>query len=184
MTNYEILSLVVGGFGATFVGISVLLLVKQLKQLSAQHADNHDWNRRLATTEALGKIRELDIGRLNKKFLLYDRRDAIPLDEINKAFEEQHELQGDIHRVMNFYEGLSNGIYLGLYDEDMIKANRKTAMKKTFNKFKYYVESRRELRHNDTLWCGYERLMNDWRDVEIKSYDKEQTGLNSNSKKS
>ncbi len=32
-----------------FVGITVLVLVEQLKSVVLAHADNHEWNRRIAT---------------------------------------------------------------------------------------------------------------------------------------
>ena len=175
MTNYEILSLIISSLGTLFVGISLIYIAKQVKVLIASHSDNHEWNRRIETQNAISKIRDINTDPLNDKFGYVNRREPIPLEEVNNAFSENPSLQLTLHKLLNYYEGLSNGVFLGTYDEDTIKANRKGAMEREFIRFKNYIQYRRD-QGSPTAWSGYERLIEKWRREAILSTDKEKTG--------
>jgi hypothetical protein len=176
MTTYELLSLAVAFIGTTFVGTSILLLSKQVKIAVNVHADNHDWNRRIETQHAITKIRELNIDSLNEKFGYLNRHEPIPLEEVKDAFKEDQSLQLLLHKVLNFYEGLANGVYLGTFDEKIIKVNRKGTMQRELSRFKYYIEYQRNSGNKQNAWAGYERLINKWNSATMENNDLEKTG--------
>ncbi len=151
--------------------MSVLYLAKQVKLSLKFHSENHEWNRRIATNQILNLIREIDTDELNKKFGYINRVEPIPLEEVKEAFSENISLQLLLNRILNFYEGLSNGVFLGTYDENTIKANRKGAMQREYNRFKNYIEFRRDS-GNKGSWKGFERLIRKWEEEELRANDK------------
>ena len=140
MTDFEMLSLIISGLGAFFVGTTVLLLIKQLKLIVSTHADNHDWNRRIETQRALDKRTEIGTEKLNKKFNYMNTKTPIKLDLILASFVEDHTLQIVLNRLLNYYERLANGVFLGTYDEITIKAIIKGPMERELVRFKNYIE--------------------------------------------
>ena len=161
MTTYEITNLAVMSISALFVGISIFYLSKQIKLFIFAHADNHDWNRRIETQHAIARIREINTDSLNDKFGYVNRKESIDLKEIQQAFQEEPSLQLLLHKLLNFYEGLANGVFLGTYDEPTIKANRKSTMEKELIRFRRYIEYRRN-QSKKTAWIAYERLIRKW----------------------
>ena len=144
MTPYEISNLVVSIVSALFVGISVLYLAKKLKSSIAIHSDTHEWNRRIATSEAIEKVRQLDTDTLNIKFEHINRREPIPLKEITDAFNDDPALRLSLNKLLNCYEGLANGIYTGTYDELTIKVNRRGAMERELMRFREFIQHRQQ----------------------------------------
>jgi hypothetical protein len=175
MSNYEIVSLLILSVSALFVGVTLIYLSKQIKLFISAHADNHDWNRRIETQHALDNVREVNTDSLNKKFGYINRKDPILLDEILQAFEEEHSLQLLLHKLLNFYEGLANGVFLGMYDEVSIKASRKEPMEREFIRFKLYIDYRRN-QSSKTAWIAYERLVKKWKEELLRSADRTPTG--------
>lgn len=175
MTNYEIISVSISIISALFVLISLIYLSKQVKLVVSAHADNHDWNRRIETQHSLDKIRDINTDALNARFGYVNRKEPILIEDILKAFEEDHTLQLLLHKLLNFYEGLANGVFLGTFDEVTIKSNRKSPMEIELVRFKNYIEYRRN-QSNRTAWVGYERLVKKWNDELLTSNDKSQTG--------
>jgi len=175
VSTYELLTLSITTLSAVFVGVSLIYLAKQINLVRSAHADNHEWNRRIETQHALDKVREINTDALNKKFGYVNRREPISLDDILTAFEEDHTLQLLLHKLLNFYEGISNGVFLGSYDEVTIKANRKSPMEIELIRFKHYIEYRRH-QSNKSAWVAYERLINKWNDELIRGSDREKTG--------
>lgn len=175
MTTYEWSSLLVMAISALFVGISLLYLSRQIKLFIASHEDNHEWNRRIATSDALSRVREINTDLLNEVFAYLDRREPVPLQEVQDAFKAQPNLQPSLHKLLNLYEGLANGVYLGTYDETTIRANRESAMIKGLAKFRPYIQYRRDC-GSKTAWSGYERLVNKWLSEGVEMHDKNQTG--------
>lgn len=175
MTNFELASLIITGLSALLVAVSVLLLVRQIRIAVNVHSDNHDWNRRIETQHAITKIRELDTDKLHKKFDHVNRANSIPLDDVLAAFSEKPELQLLLHKVLNFYEGLANGVFLKTYDERIIKANRRGTMEREFSRFKNYIAYRRD-GTNSNAWAGYERILTKWKNETLEKHDLMETG--------
>ena len=176
MTTFEILSIIVSAAGSLFVGISVLLLVKQLQLIISAHTDNHEWNRRIATQQAVSRVKELNNDELNKKFGYINRKESIPLQEVQNAFKENPALQLSLHKLLNIYEGLANGVFLGTYDEATIKASQRTLMEKQLIRFRHYISYRRDSSGNQKAWAAYERLNKKWNQEMLESHDREPTG--------
>lgn len=175
MSYYELFSLSATLISALFVGLSLVYLAKQVKLFAAAHADNHEWNRRIETQKALQKIREINTVPLNEKFGYVNRRDPIPLKDILDAIEKDPSLQLILNKLLNFYEGLANGVFLGIYDEESIKVNRRGPMEREFIRCKNYIEYRRH-QSSKTVWIAYERLIKKWEDELLKNSDRPQTG--------
>ncbi|WP_089727287.1 DUF4760 domain-containing protein [Candidatus Thiosymbion oneisti] len=171
MTNYEIANLSIMAASALFVSISLIYLSRQLKLFVAAHADNHKWNRCIETQRALGKTREINMDALNDRFGFVNRKDPIPPNEILDAFNDDYSLQLILHKLLNFYEGLAIGVFMGIYDVEVIKAHRRGAMERTFVNFKNYIEHRRN-QISKTLWTAYERLIKKWEDESLKGFDR------------
>lgn len=175
MSVYEVSSLAISVLGTTFIGLSVLLLARQIKMLLLAHADNHEWNRRIATANAISQIREINVYSLNEAFSYMSRQRPLSLQEINSAFEERPNLQPDLHKLLNLYEGLANGLFLGIYDEATIRAHRESAMTRALANFGSYIKYRRDC-GSKMAWVGYERLVRKWTDEIASQHHKPPTG--------
>ncbi len=139
------------------------------------HEQNHEWNRRIATQDALAALRSINLDSLNKEFGFANQRTSIPLKTINEKFLDKPELQNSCHKLLNFYEGLASGVHLGIYDELTVKINRRGAIERDFAKFREYIEHRRDL-ISSTLFIEIEKLINKWRDETINQSTRNVTG--------
>jgi len=175
LTYYEIFSLSITIVSTLFIGLSLVYLAKQIKFFVAAHKDDHEWNRRVETQRALSEIRDINVTLLNEKFGYVNRRDPIELDEILSAIEKDKSLQLVLNKLLNFYEGLANGVFMGIYDEDIIKVNRRGPMERELIRCKNYIEYRRH-QSSKTAWIGYERLIKKWDAELLNSNDKKRTG--------
>jgi hypothetical protein len=172
MTVLEMVMAVTAIATAIFVGIGVLCAVKQLKVLVRSHADNHEWNRRLATQQALAAINTSARGEdIQAKFNYAARADPVPLPEILKAFEDDPSMRVKLNVLMNGYEALARGVFLAIYSETVVKSARKGAMIRTFAAFREYINHRRQS-GSLRAWIEYERLVDAW-----LAEDKSQTQL-------
>jgi len=131
MSVFEIISLCISAISAICVVFGTWFGLRNLRLIASSHSDNHEWNRRLATQNALKGIRSLNTDLLNKEFGYADLMTSIPLDTVLKKFDEQRELQNLCHEVLNWYEGLASGIHLGIYDDLAVKVNRQGPLEKT-----------------------------------------------------
>lgn len=175
MSVFEVSSLAISVLGTIFIGLSVLLLARQIKMLLLAHADNHEWNRRIATVNAISQIREINTDSLNDAFDYVNRREPVPLQEIKDAFVRQPNLQPALHKLLNLYEGLANGLSLGIYDEATVRANRESTMIKALANFRSYIEYRRDC-GSKTAWIGYEKLVRRWINESVDQHQKPPTG--------
>lgn len=153
---------------AGIAAYNVRLLVKA-------HADNHEWNRRIATQEALAKLREVNIDDLNAEFGFANQLTAIPLAQVRAKFDENPKLQATCHKLLNFYEGIASGVHLGTFDELTVKVNRKGAMERDFAKFREYIFHRRDL-VSQTLFVEQEKLITKWREETLAQSTRQTTG--------
>ena len=175
MTNYEIYSLFIDGFialialgGFVYAGIQLKKTTEQTEQLRAAYEINeadHDWNRRIASQDALKEYNQSTISsglQLQSEFNYLSHTESIPLEKIEERFNNHPNLQLKLHQLLNFYEGLARGIFHNVYDEKIIKAARYNAMKKAFRAFNSYIESRRKNLSPDA-WSDLELLINQWK---------------------
>lgn len=177
MTNYEIWSLIISALailitigGLLYAGNQIKLARKQLInaietiELTREvHKDNHDWNRRIASQNAINSFRNQNKTKeLRESLGQIDINDAIPLDTIISKFETDTYLQGYIHSVLNTFEGYSRGVNQGIYDEEVIRTALMGTMIRYYNCFRPYIVYVRKKR-NPELFSEYEGLINIWK---------------------
>ncbi|MEL6721853.1 MAG: DUF4760 domain-containing protein [Pseudomonadota bacterium] len=175
MNLYEWLNLTIMAISVLCVAGSLFYLAKQVQLFSKANQDNHDWRRRIATQHVLDEDRKLNTDGLNIKFGFANRKSPIPLEEMLRAFKEEPSLQMDLHKLLNSYEGLANGVFFGTYDEKIIKVNRSSSMQKEFTRCRYYIDHRRN-ETSRTAWSGYQKLIEKWQNDDMKSIHLEPTG--------
>ena len=175
MTDFEIYSLFITGISASFLGVSLILVAKQLRLIIASHNDNHEWNRRIESHKAIHRIGQLDTDSLNHEFGYVNRRKPIPLKEIEKIFQEKPSVQLVLHKLLNIYEEISNGIFLGTYDEKTIKSIQKSPMEREIVRFREYIQQRRD-EGSTRAWIAYERLVNEWKHEDLAVLERDKTG--------
>jgi len=147
---------------ATGVIVSVFYLSKQVKIANKSHQDNHEWNRRIETKHALDSYNRLEaVMQLNDAFDFTSVRHAIKRDVILDKFKAIPQLKIHLTRLLNYYEGLANGVDMGLYEEVIIKEARRGGMIRTYNAFSDYIKYDRA-EHNPMAFVKYEALVKKW----------------------
>ena len=101
MTLFEIISLSLSLISAICVAFATWFGLRNLRLMISAHKDNHEWNRRLATQNALNELRGFNKDLLNEVFRSEDLMTSIPLTVILEEFEKRHELQNLCHTVLN-----------------------------------------------------------------------------------
>lgn len=182
MSTYEVSILVVQAFTLIAVIVASWAAIRNLKLIAHQHhltvvahEQNHEWNRRIATQQALAVLRAIDLDSLNKEFGFANQKTSIPLHFINEKFDDKPELQNACHKLLNFYEGLASGVHLGIYDELTVKINRRGAIERDYAKFREYIDHRRAI-ISSTLFIEIEKLINKWREETINQSTRDVTG--------
>jgi hypothetical protein len=164
MTTYEEVSLWVTGAGSLFVFIGLWIAAKQISENTRSHRENHDWNRRYAAQQALVEGRdELEVKRqIEASFEVVKEQRRLPIEFILAKFEQDKALIVALHRLLNIYEGYARGITQRIYDDDVIKAGRKTVMIRTFDIFHEYIAYRRKIGSVEA-WMELEAITDQWR---------------------
>lgn len=168
----EIYLLIIRAVSTVFIAIGLLYTGRQISLLKESHRQNHDWNRRNAGQIAIRQMLDLapvDI-LINKVFNNSNTTEAIPLEKILEAFENNNELQSQLHQLLNAYEGLARGILQGIYDEEVIYEGRRGSMIQAFDNFKPYITYRRKNVHSSAYEL-MESIVDRWK---TKSSKKEQ----------
>lgn len=171
MTNYEIYSLLMDGFtalialgGFVYAGIQLKKTTEQLRTAYKINESDHDWNRRKAAQDALKEYNQSIISiELQSEFDYLNCVESIPLKKIEEGFNKHQNLRAELHKLLNFYEGLARGIFQKVYDEEVIKAARYNAMKKVFRAFNSYITHRREKSSSLFAWSDLESLLVRWK---------------------
>lgn len=164
MTEYEKLTLVVTGSGSLFVFLGLVVAAIQISRNTRAHRENHDWNRRYAAQQALIEGRdELEVKRqIEEAFEMIKDQRRLPLESIKAKLESDRGLIVALHRLLNIYEGYARGITQRIYDNEVIKAGRKTVMLRTFDIFQEYILHRRSI-GSPAAWEQLEAITNEWR---------------------
>lgn len=158
----DLVQISISAISSIAVVLSVIYLAKQIKTASAIHQENHEWNRRIETKHALDSYNRLEaVVTLNEEFSFMSQKHPIGVIEINEKLAKDHTLKVHLMRLLNFYEGLANGIDMGLYEELVIKEARRGSMIRTFTAFKDFIEyHKKEI--NPMAFVKYEALTNKW----------------------
>lgn len=161
MTALEMVMALAAIATTMFVGLGVLCAVQQLRVLVRTHADNHEWNRRVAAQQAITTISSMRAEDIQARFKYVARPDPVPLQETLQAFEDDPGIRVRLNVLLNGYEGLARGVFLAVYSEAVVKNARRGAMIHTFNAFREYINHRRQT-GSPRAWIEYERLVDGW----------------------
>ncbi|HRF05245.1 DUF4760 domain-containing protein [Accumulibacter sp.] len=169
MTDYQMYSLLLSGSatlitlcGLIYAGIQLKKTKEQLQATYKISAADHDWNRRMAAQAALSEYNQsITLSGLQSTLNYLNCTEAIPLSKIQKGFTDHPDLQNELHQLLNFYEGLARGVSHRVYDVEVIKAGRRSAMINTLRAFNSYIESRRK-ESSPTAWTDLEALVAEW----------------------
>jgi len=169
MTDYETYSLMVSGItalvtlgGLIYAGIQLKKTKEQLQAAYKINEADHDWNRRMASQSALKEYNQSVLSsKLQSEFDYLNCTESIPLKNIQEGFSKHPDLQKELHQLLNFYEGLARGIFQNIYDGEVIKTGRRSAMMKALRAFNSYIESRRKT-SSPTAWTDLESLVAQW----------------------
>lgn len=170
MTEYEIYSLIISGVtalitlgGLAYAGVQFKKTKEQLQAAYKINAANHDWNRRMAAQAALKEFNQsVLISGLQSEFDYLNCNDPIPLKKIQEGFNNSPTLQRELHQLLNFYEGLARGVFQNIYDEEVIKAGRRSVMIRASKSFSSYIENRRKTSSSNAAWDNLEALVVQW----------------------
>ena len=169
MTTYEIVSTFLSGATLLTVVVGLIYGARQLRNAAQQlqqtrkiHQDDHDWNRRNAAQEALRQYNySLLSSSLQEVFDYLSLTEAIPLQKITEGFTSHPKLKADLHQMLNYYEALARGIHQGVFDEEIVKAARRSSMIIAARGFSSYINDRRKNIHPNA-WTDLTALVAKW----------------------
>ena len=112
MTTYQTASLVVQGVGAISVAAALVFAGIQIRIMRKSHAEDHLWKRRKAAQDATQLYAQRVGGteKLQEAFNYIDRKDPIPLEEIQTKFTADATLKSNLHKLLNYFESLARGV--------------------------------------------------------------------------
>jgi hypothetical protein len=162
MTRFEKFSALLQIVSVLILAASVVYSGHQISLVKRVHQDNHDWNRRYATQEALNVVLDPAIRNdLNIAFDYLNSAKVVPLDMIMQEFEKNPRLQARLHETLNYYERLAAGVRMGVLDERMVKNSLLAVMEHTYTCFQEYIDHRRST-SSRSAWVEYGRLLQAW----------------------
>jgi len=181
MTLYEKINVIIQIITLLFLGIGLVFTIIQIKKLTCQlhqnstiHKQNHLWNRMIASQNALLEHGTTKISKLLTEFDIVNRTEAIPIAEINNKFTENPELQNSVHLYLNMYEGFARGVRQGIYDEEIIKNARKTAMIVCLRSFSAYIDNLK-IKQPKAL-IELDTLVKKWQHEDLNTENRKVTG--------
>lgn len=134
------------------------------------HEDNHKWNRKYAAQQALMDL-STKVSGLDNLYTAFKLKELgiekISLELINEEFKADESLRNTCHELLNYHEGLVNGINKAIYDEDVIKSYRKSAMCKVYCWFQHYIEDMQKVQI--TVWKEQEAQIHIWKGEDAES---------------
>jgi hypothetical protein len=89
----------------------------------------------------------------------------LPSDDVTAALQATPEcldLRNELIRVLNRHEAMSQGVSMGIYDEEYAKKARYSAVVNTYRRLKEYVEYHRRSRNRPDAWADFEALVVRW----------------------
>jgi hypothetical protein len=179
MTNFQIAQLSLQAVSVLGVLATFVFALRTLRLNVAAYRDLHDWNRRKAAHDAVGKYRDFaDDGRkIGETFSSAGGFDPLPLEAVKDKIHADPTLRISIHKLFNFYEELASGVRYAVFDEGIVRDSLQTAMMQSFVRFTPYIE---HLRHNGRprAYREYELLVKRWQDEANVSPERRPTGAN------
>ena len=150
LTTYELLSLVVQVFGLAFVALSIAYAARSVRLATRQHE-------RTVTRDAHEFVEKL-LDAIESPTLVIQRREVHTPDSILS----DPELNMAVHKVLNKLEDLSIVVKRRQYPEDLLRQSLDFLPIAYWRKLGPFVEYLRAQACDPKLWCGLERLAEDW----------------------
>jgi len=149
---------------AISVAIGVCIAAYQLFRLKQIQRDNHVWNQKIEAQKALEVRHHLDTSVVNDAFGPIRSNQKIETSELKEKLkdgEKYPNLRTELHKLLNYYEGLARGIYQDMYDEEVIKLARKKSILSLHHKYENYINFRQKYR-NERAYYYLEKLALHW----------------------
>jgi hypothetical protein len=165
--DVEIAKLVLQGVSSAGVVVALLFTARQLQIAVAAYRDLHEWNRRKAAQEAISEYRNLsaDTIVLDRAFRILSDNSPVPIETTLAAFAQDPEVRVSLHRVLNYFENLANGIRHKVLDDPLIKSYFRTNIESYLRQFEPYINHQRAA-NNVNACSELENLLNTWRTAE------------------
>lgn len=149
------------------VVVALVLTVRQIKIASSTYRDLHEWNRRKAAQDAIAEYRLFsdDVVQLDRVFKTLSTSKPVSLQQALDAFEADPPIRASVHKVLNYYENLANGIRHHVLNEQIIKSYFRTNMAMYFREFEAYIRYQRGS-GSPQVWVEIERTVQRWEEGE------------------
>jgi hypothetical protein len=153
--------------GAVVITIFYLFLNYEYTQRKFRHdiqsaRDSHSFNIAMEwQKEYMMKcIMKVDDFYEKNKTLLEDGKNREFHDELVKP--ENNETYYALMTQVNFFESVSLAVKQSIMDEDFIKGFFRSIFISEYNKYKNYIDFRRQVKHNPKIWCNFTTLSEKW----------------------
>ena len=153
------------------VAIGLALTVNQIRILSAQYRDLHEWNRRKAAQDAVLSFLDLAENNklINQAFDYPQKNDPFPVERVQEECEKMPELRVALHSLLNYFESVAWGIRHRVYDEDLVRDSMASAMNLTCYRFGPYIEHKANHGQSDA-WSETRACVAKWkREIEARA---------------
>lgn len=178
MTRFQTIQLILQSIPAIAVLVTLLFTFRQLRLNTATYRDLHEWNRRKAAYDAVQQYRDFaeNAQAVGKAFETSRNFDSIPLERVKQILDADPTLQVHLHRYLNYFEELANGIRHGILDEDVVRSSLQRVMIINESRFRYYTE---HLRRNGRprAYCELEELVERWQKEANQAASRRRTGV-------
>jgi hypothetical protein len=149
------------------VVIALAFTARQIKIATSTYHDLHEWNRRKAAQDAISEYRLLseDVVQLDRVFKTLSTSKPVSLQEALEAFETEPRIRASVHKILNYYENLANGLRHHVLNEQIIKSYFRTNMATYFREFEAYIRYQRGS-GSPRVWVELEETVRRWEEGE------------------
>lgn len=165
--DIEIARLLLQAVSTVAVVIALLFTARQIRIASSTYHDLHEWNRRKAAQDAISEYRLLseDVVLLDRAFKTLSASKPLSLQQILEAFEADARVRVSVHKLLNYFENLANGIRHHVLNEQIIKSYFRTNMAMYFREFEAYIRYERGSGFA-RVWLELEETIRRWEEGE------------------
>ena len=162
MTTFQWAQLSLQAISAIGVIVALSLTIRQIRLLRASYVDLHDWNRRKAAQDATHEWKEYaaDSVALEDKFHFRQLDGVVELAVLTNTFKEDLKLRASLHRILNYFEAIANGVRNGVFDESVIHDAFCAVFDLHIHRFGQYIKHRRA--SGATIWIEFDELNQKW----------------------
>lgn len=184
MSEFEVYSSILNTISTLCIIVGVVFGLIQIQKNNKQLVTNngiletsreqiireHDWNRRSRSFETLeftsDPERMENLLLLNSKLKYFSRTEAIPLNDIQEAFQIETKLEPIVISRLNKFETIALGVHHKVFDEEVIKETLGPSMQKARKLFENYIKSRRQ-NDDPTAFEFIDRYCDKWNTIEV-----------------